>query len=292
MKFSAIRGTRSQHSVKEMCRILQVSRSGYYAWKVRSPSPRRVETAYLRHRILQLYTEHRGAVGSPMLTADLRAEPAFTHISRQRVARHMRYLGLRCRTSRRFVVTTDSRHTEPVAPNLLNRAFSVAVPDTVWVTDITYLKVGQKWNYLTVFIDLFSRMVVGWDLSGSLERYSVIKAFHKALKNRRPGPGLMVHSDRGIQFASCDFRMELKRHGCIQSMSRKGNCWDNAVAESFFHTLKGQCIMQQKFPTAQGAELALFQYIEIYYNRRRRHASDGWMAPAGFEHCFALKKLA
>ena len=291
MKFSAIRGTRSQHSVKEMCRILQVSRSGYYAWKVRSPSPRRVETAYLRHRILQLYTEHRGAVGSPMLTADLRAEPAFTHISRQRVARHMRCLGLRCRTSRRFVVTTDSRHTEPVAPNLLNRAFSGAVPDTVWVTDITYLKVGQKWNYLTVFIDLFSRMVVGWDLSGSLERYSVIKAFHKALKNRRPGPGLMVHSDRGHPVCQLRFpdraetswlHPEHEPQRKLLGQRRRG----------ILFPYSRQCIRQQKFPTAQDAELALFQYIEIYYNRRRRHASDGWMAPAEFERCFALKKLA
>jgi putative transposase len=174
----------------------------------------------------------------------------------------------------------------------LNREFAVCAPNTVWVTDITYLKVGRKWHYLTVFIDLFSRIVVGWDLSDSLERHSAIRAFHKAIVRRRPAPGLMVHSDRGIQFASSDFRAELNRYGCIQSMSRKGNCWDNAVAESFFHTLKTQFIRHQLFSDRLEAELALFQYIEAYYNRRRRHSSNGWMSPAEFEKHLVMKDVA
>lgn len=292
MKFCFIRDHRSQFSVKRMCHALKVSKSGFYGWIGRRPSRRAAETTRLRQRIHQLYEEHSGCVGSPMITADLRAETEFRHVSRQRVARHMQQLGLRCQTSRRFVVTTDSKHAEPIAPNLLNRKFTVSAPNIAWVTDITYLKVGRKWHYLTVFIDLFSRIIVGWDLSDSLERHSVIKAFHKSLARRKPSPGLLVHSDRGIQFASYDFRAELKRHGCVQSMSRKGNCWDNAVAESFFHTLKTQFIRHRRFSDRLEAEMALFQYIEAYYNRRRRHSSNGWMSPAEFEQLQIIKDVA
>jgi putative transposase len=167
--------------------------------------------------------------GSPIITADLREDPEFSRVSRNRVARHMRDMGLKCRTVKKFVVTTDSKHNEPVAPNLLDRQFTVPTPDTAWVSDITYLKVGRKWYYLTVFIDLFSRIIVGWDLSASLERYSAIHALNKAILRRRPGRGLMVHSDRGVQYASKDFRAVLQKHGFVQSMSRKGNCWDNGV---------------------------------------------------------------
>lgn len=227
-----------------------------------------------------------------MITADLRAEQQFQNVSRPRVARHMRKMGLRCRTTKKFVVTTDSNHKEPVAANLLNREFSVSESNKAWVTDITYLKVGRKWHYLTVFIDLFSRIVVGWDLSNSLERHSVLKAFQKAVALRRPAPGLLVHSDRGIQYASKDFREILEQNGCIQSMSRKGNCWDNAVAESFFHTLKTQFIRHHKFSTQDEAELAIFQYIEAYYNRRRRHSSNGWMSPSEYENRQALRRVA
>lgn len=292
MRFCFIRDHRSHFSVKRMCRTLKVSKSGYYAWVNRRPSRRTAETTRLRSRIFQLYEEHSGCAGSPMITADLRAETEFRRVSRQRVARHMRQLGLRCQTSRRFVVTTDSKHAEPIAPNRLNRQFTVSFPNTAWVTDITYLKVGRKWNYLTVFIDLFSRIVVGWDLSDSLERHSAIRAFRKAFARRRPPHGLLIHSDRGIQFASHDFRSELRRHGCVQSMSRKGNCWDNAVAESFFHTLKTQFVRHRRFSNSLEAELALFQYIEAYYNRRRKHSSNGWISPAEFEKQLVMKEVA
>lgn len=180
-------------------------------------------------------------------------------------------------------MTTNSKHDEPVADNILNRQFSVAAPNTVWVSDITYLKAGGKWHYLAVFIDLFSRIVVGWDLSDSLDRHSMMYAFNKALWRRRPGAGLLVHSDRGVQYASADFRLLLEKTGCIQSMSRKGNCWDNAVAESFFHTLKTQLTHHERFRDKNEAELALFNYIEAYYNRRRRHSSRGYRTPAEFE---------
>lgn len=196
--------------------------------------------------------------GSPLISADLRSEPGFATVSKNRVARHMKEMGLKCRTLKKFVATTDSRHAEPVSPNLLNREFSVDSLNKVWVSDITYLKVGQKWHYLTVFIDLFSQIVVGWDLTESLDRRSMLYAFRKALWRRRPEKGLLVHSDRGVQYASGDFRKLLKEHHCVQSMSRKGNCWDNAVAESFFHTLKTQLIYHVRFKERREAEQALF----------------------------------
>ena len=181
----------------------------------------------------------------------------------------MREMGLKCKTIKKYVVTTDSKHNEPVARNLLNREFDVKMPNTVWVSDITYLKIGHQWCYLTVFIDLFSRSIVGWDLSGSLERFSVIRALKKAIMRRRPVKGLIIHSDRGVQYASQDFKKVLKTHGFIQSMSRKGNCWDNAVAESFFHTLKTQLIYHIRLYNFREAEQILFKYIETYYNLKK-----------------------
>jgi putative transposase len=221
--------------------------------------------------------------GSPMITADLRSESEFSKVSRNRVARHMQAMELKCRTTRKFVVTTDSRHNEPVAPNILDRQFSPESPNTAWVSDITYVKVGSNWNYLTVFIDLYSRLVVGWDLSESLERHSVMHAFQKALWRRRPSSGLLIHSDRGVQYASADFRNLLKKNQFVQSMSRKGNCWDNAVAESFFHTLKTQLVYHNRFLNKADAQQALFNYIEVYYNRRRRHSTNGYKSPASYE---------
>ncbi len=192
-------------------------------------------------------------------------------------------MGFQCKTVRKFVVTTDSFHKETAAPNLLNRPFSVSRPNAVLATDITCIKVGRKWFYLTVFIGLFSRIVVRWDLSDSLERSSVIRAFNKAFLRRRPAKGLMVHSDQGVQSVRREFREQLAKHGCIQSMSRRGNCWDNAVVESFFLTLKTQMVYLRIFSDKHEAEIALFQYIKAYYNHRRRHSSNGLKSPAEFE---------
>lgn len=275
-----------------MCRTLGISTSGFYDWLYKPLSLRGQKTVLLRTRISELYKEHKGCAGSPTITADLRSEVYFANISRPRVARHMKNMGLRCRSVKKFVVTTDSKHDKPIAPNLLDRQFTVDAKNSVWVSDITYLKVGTKWNYLSVFIDLYSRAVVGWDLSDSLGRSSLLKAFSKAVQNRKPPQGLMVHSDRGVQYASDDFRKALQKNKCIQSMSRKGNCWDNAVAESFFHTLKGQCVRQQKFNDIEEANLILFDYIEIYYNRRRRHSTNGWLSPADFEEINILQLVA
>jgi putative transposase len=174
---------------------------------------------------------------------------------------------------------------------LLNRKFTVNFPNKTWVSDITYLKIGSKWQYLTVFIDLYSRIVVGWDLSSALYRHSSIKAFKKALMQRWPSKELLVHSDKGVQYASNDFRDILKKHDCVQSMNRKGNCWDNAVAESFFHTLKTKLVYHEQFFTVKQAEQTLFNYIEIYYNRRRRHSTNNYKSPATFEEHWSKCKI-
>ncbi len=276
-----------------MCQVLEISMSGFYQWRNRTPSARSQQNDRLKQCIFKLFSEHNGMAGSPMITADLHDDPDFCNVSENRVAGLMRKMGLKCKTLKKWVVTTNSNHNEPVAPNLLNRKFDVKMPNTVWVSDITYLKVGRQWYYLTVFIDLFSRSIVGWDLSGSLERHSVIRALKKAIMRRRPERGLMIHSDRGVQYASQDFKKVLKTHGFIQSMSRKGNCWDNAVAESFFHTLKTQLIYHIRLYNFREAEKILFKYIEIYYNQRRKHSTNGWKTPA---HCeqewYNLKKMA
>jgi len=293
MKYQFIENHRSMFTVKKMCQVLKISVSAHRHWKIKEPSTQQIRRERIKKRIFELYVEHNGMAGSPMITADLNDEPEFFNVSPNTVARLMREMNLKCKTVKKFVATTDSKHKEPVSPNLLNREFDVKEPNTVWVSDITYLRIGRKWHYLSVFMDLFSRSVVGWDLSDSLERYSVIKALNKAVMRRRPGKGLMVHSDRGIQYASKDFKERLTKHGFVQSMSRKGNCWDNAVAESFFHTLKTQLIHHTRFSSVEETERILFKYIEVYYNQSSKHSANGWKASA---HCepawYALKKLA
>jgi len=283
VRYKFVNNNRSLFTVKKMCQVLFISLSGFYRWTHKPFSTRQRENERLKNRIKELFDEHNGMVGSPMITADLHDEPEFSRVSRKRVARLMKTMGLRCRTLKKFVVTTNSNHKEPVAPNLLNREFDVDSPNTVWASDITYLKIGRKWHYLTVFMDLFSRQIVGWDLSDSLERHSVVRALTKAILRRRPGQGLLVHSDRGVQYASTDFRKSLNKHGFIQSMSRRGDCWDNAVVESFFHTLKTQLIYHVRFQNIVEAERILFNYIEAYYNRRRKHSANGYKSLAHFE---------
>lgn len=292
MRYHFIQENHDSFPVVKMCHVLSCTPSGYYRW-LKAPKSRRSQSnEWLMQRIKGLYKEHRGMAGSPMITADLRSEPEFSKVGKNRVARLMREEGLRCKTVKKFVPTTDSRHTEPVVENLLNREFSVSSPNRVWVGDITYIKIGRKWYYLSIFIDLFSRIVVGWDLSDSLERFSTMRALNKAIMRRRPDRGLLIHSDRGIQYASRDFRDQLTEEGFIQSMSRKGNCWDNAVAESFFHTLKTQLIHHVSFKDSQEAEQRLFNYIEIYYNRRRRHSTNNYKSPVSFEEEWVEYKKA
>jgi putative transposase len=268
-----------------MCRVFEVSRSGYYAWRKRPWGKRAMEEFRIKLRIRVLFAESKERAGSPKIAKDLRKE-SWT-VSTRRVKRLMREDGLCPRIRKKFRVTTDSKHDYPVAPNILDRQFTVSKPDVAWVSDITYLKVANRWMYLVVFIDLFSRMIVGWELSDTLHHGFVLNAFYKAFWRRKPGKGLLVHSDRGVQYACDAFRNVLKDYSCIQSMSRKGNCWDNAVAESFFHVLKSE--LGETFISKDHTYQELFQYIEIDYNRKRTHSTLGYFSPAQFE---AMKKYA
>jgi len=293
MKYQFININRSLFPVKKMCLALDICESGYYRWLKKEPSPAKIKREQLKKLILKLYSEHNGMAGSPMITADLKEYPEFSNVSVNTVASLMKKIGIRCKTIKKFVVTTDSNHKKTASPNLLARKFKVSAPNQVWVSDITYLKIKNKWYYLSLFIDLYSRLIVSWDLSDSLKSDSVVKAFKKAIFLRSPDKDLMVHSDQGVQYASDDFRNVIKKYGFSQSMSRRGNCWDNAVAESFFHTLKTQLTHHVEFKTHDEAEINLFKYIEAYYNRRRKHSTNQWKTPAQYEmEWYQFKKVA
>lgn len=264
-----------------MCQTFQVSRSGFYQWLPQRPSRRAVATRQLDVAIQEIYQTHQGRVGSPKITIELQERGLAC--SRPRVARRMRQLGLKARTRRRFRVTTDSRHQYPVAANLLQREFSQSRPNQVWVSDITYIGTREGWLYLSVFIDLYSRRVVGWCCSPTLGHEMVVQARQRAIGQRHPTQGLMIHSDRGVQYACTGFRKRLKKYKFKQSMSRKGNCWDNAVAESFFKTLKTELVYLRTFNTRAQAQREILEYIEGYYNRQRRHATLNYQTPVAFE---------
>ena len=264
-----------------LCRVLKVSRSGYYAWHQRPAAKRTRQTSASRWRWRRSTPQSRGRYGSPRVHAELRERGQ--RIARKRVARLMRAAGLRGRERRRFRCTTDSRHGMAIKGNLLARRFAVAAPNTGWVTDITYLWTLEGWLYLAVILDLFSRRVIGWALSERLERGLALDALAMALKRRQPSSGLLHHSYRGSQYASHEYQQLLARYGILSSMSRSGNCWDNAVAESFFATLKLELAYQTRWGTRAEARSAVFEYIELFYNRQRRHSALGYLCPSEFE---------
>ena len=264
-----------------MCRVLSVSRNGYYRWRKRPESRRAVENKRLDVHIKAIYKKHKGRCGSPKITQELN-DNGF-QVSKNRVARRMKEAGLRSIVRRKYRPTTDSKHSYPVAANLLQRDFTASASNTVWVSDITYIATKNGWLYLTVFLDLFSRMVVGWALSSSLGSQMVQTALHRAIQRRRPAAGLIIHSDRGVQYACKDFRKELGKHRFVQSMSRKGNCWDNAVAESFFGVLKTELVYHTKYEGHQDTLHSIFEYIEVFYNRERRHSTIGYLTPVEYE---------
>jgi len=272
----------STFPVMKMAAVLQVSASGYYRWQKRKPAKRREETQRLDIEICNIYRSNKGRCGSPKITRELR-EGRHWLVGHNRVAGRMRAMGLRSIVRRKYRVTTNSKHSFPIAENLLNRQFDVNAPNKVWASDITYIQMGKCWLYLAVFIDLFSRTIVGWSLSESLDHSFVIQALWRAVLRRRPPKGLMIHSDRGIQYCCEGFRRAVAQFGFIQSMSRKGNCWDNAVAESFFHLLKTELIYPENLKTKEEIEKAVFEYIEIYFNRQRRHSSIEYKTPEEFE---------
>jgi len=259
------------------CHLLGVSRSGYYAWKQRPVSAKQQEYQDLSRLYWQ---RHEARVGAPSLVHDMR-ELGYD-LSERTVGRRLRVMGLQSKAARRYKATTDSQHAFAVAPNLLNRQFTVSKPNQVFVTDITYIRTQEGWLYLCVMIDLFHRGVVAWQTSERINRHLVCDALNYAMAKQGYPQGVMVHSDRGSQYASHEFKGALRQHRAIQSMSRKGNCWDNAVAESFFHTLKAHIVHDSVFKTRKEANAALFEYIETYYNRVRRHSANGWLSPNAF----------
>ena len=266
-----------------MCRVLGVSVSAYYEWESEQVSAHERRDGELSELIRALFVEFHGRYGTPRIQDELaqRGVP----VSRKRVARLMRESGLRAKSRRKFKATTDSNHALPVAPNLLEQRFQVERPNTAWVSDITYLRTRQGWMYLAVIVDLFSRKVVGWSLRERMSAELVCEALDAAVQQRCPPPGLVFHSDRGSQYASRAFRRRLWRYRMRQSMSRKGNCWDNAVAESFFATLKKELVRDCVFTTRTAARNAVFEYIEIFYNRRRAHSLLNYETPTAFEAC-------
>lgn len=281
MKYWFIESHRSEHRVEKMCRVLKVSRSGYYAFRGRGKSMRQLDNERILAAIREAHKESRKIYGSPRITDSLR--DGGIRCSENRVARLMRANGIAAKMKRKFKATTDSTHNLPVAKNLLNRQFKVDKPNRVWVSDITYIWTTEGWLYLAVVLDLFSRQIVGWAMSDRITQDIVMNAFSQALWRRKPKAGLMFHSDRGSQYAAGGFRNLLTGRGFIQSMSRKGNCYDNAVAESFFHTLKTEVIYHEKYLTRNQARQSIFEYIEMFYNRKRKHSTLGYRSPWEFE---------
>lgn len=265
-----------------LCDMLQVSRSGYYAWCHRPASERQQRRAELLEQIRQVHQDSHQTYGSPRIAAQLQEQQVA--VCRNTVARYMKQEQLQASSPRRFVPrTTDSGHGHPVAPNRLDRDFEASAPNQKWVCDLTYLWTEQGWLYLSVVIDLFSRKVVGWSMSDDLKAEGAAAALEMAIGRRKPRAGLLHHSDRGVQYACGLYRELLVEHGVECSMSRPGNCYDNAVAESFFGTLKTELVHREHYRTRDEARSSVFQWIECWYNRRRRHSSLGYLSPEAFE---------
>jgi transposase InsO family protein len=282
VRFAFIRDHIRQFPVDLMCQVLEVSRSGYYAWRHRAPSRCAERQTNLVEQIRDAYAASRCNYGSPRVTVELAARGVAC--SRNTVAKLMRKHGIRSRTKRRFVVrTTDSRHGHPVAENRLNRQFARPLPNQAWAADITYIPTQEGWLYLAVVIDLCSRKVIGWSTADHLRAELVCKALEMAITHRKPSGQVLHHSDRGVQYACDEYQQLLSRHGMLPSMSRTGNCYDNAVVESFFGKLKTELIHHTTYAKRAEAHLALFDHIEIYYNRQRRHSTLGYKTPAEFE---------
>jgi len=284
VRYACIARHKGEHDVRLMCAMLDVSPSGYYASRKRSPCVRAIADERLLLNVRIAHEKSGGTYGAPRVQRELKAEGI--HVGTKRVARVMRQDGLRGRAPRRRrVVTTDSAHPHPLAPNRLARRFDVngIGLNQVWVSDITYVPTQQGWVYLATVLDLASRRVVGWAMRDTLDAELTISALEMAIAMRRPAPGLLHHSDRGSQYACEEYRAVLEAHGMIASMSRKGNCWDNAVAESFFATLELELILNHRWATRDAARRAIFRYIETWYNRERRHSTLDYVSPAAYE---------
>jgi putative transposase len=290
MRYRFIAVEKAGYPVTVLCRVLRLSTSGFYVWLNRPPSKQATATAILQAAIKVAFDDSRCTYGSPRVHAELVAHG--WKVSKTRVEREMRKLGLLARRPKKFRVTTDSTHTKPVAENALDRKFEASQPNQVWTTDITYVWTREGWLYLSVIIDLFSRRVVGWATANHMRTSLVLNALHMALGRRLPDAGLLHHSDRGTQYASTLYRDALAKLDIVCSMSRKGNCWDNAVSESFFSTIKHELIHRHDWGSRAAASLAIAEYIECFYNTRRRHSYLGFRSPAEHERIYASPPIA
>jgi transposase InsO family protein len=290
VKFAFISAEKVAFPVSALCRLLAVSQSGYYAAVGRPRSAHARRDHDLAEKVAEAHLASRRRYGSPRVHAELRASGE--RVARKRVARIMREKHLVARSRRRFQTTTDSKHAFPIAPNLLARDFTAKGPDEAWVTDITFLWTAQGWLYLAAIIDLFSRRVVGWATSQNVDRHLALAALDLALTRRRPNAGLVHHSDRGSTYASGDYRKALKARGIECSMSRKGDCWDNAVAESFFASLKREMDGIDDLQSRAAATISIGQYIDGFYNLQRRHSTINYTSPIEFELIHSVRKAA
>ena len=281
MKYAFIESHQDTFVVTRMCDMMDVSQSAYYDWLKRPDSARSLEDRRLGEKVKKFHEKSREIYGARRIRQDLEEDDEL--ISRTRVGRLMKLQGLESKVKRKFKATTNSNHGRPVAPNLLDREFQVDQLDTAYAGDITYILTDEGWLYLAVLLDLCSRAVVGWAMSERITAELVNDALMMAIWKRKPPKGLMVHSDRGSQYASDLYQKTIKDRGFICSMSRKGNCWDNAPSESFFHTLKTELIHHKRYRTRQEAKQEIFEYIEVFYNRQRRHSTIGYQTPLGYE---------
>ena len=269
---------------------MQVSRSGYYNWRKGVRSSRQKENEKLIPIVRAAHKESKGTYGARRIAIEVEAHGS--SCGRFKAGTLMKLAGVTAKQKKKFKATTDSKHNLPVAPNLLNRQFEVKEPDQVYVSDITYIWTSEGWLYLAVILDLFSRQIVGWSLNNRMTRKLIMDALRMAIWRRRPAPGLIFHSDRGSQYCSKDFQEMLKTHKMKSSMSRKGDCWDNAVAESFFGSLKTERVFFTNYKTRQEARRDIVDYIEMFYNSKRRHSYLGYLSPKVFEEMWLLKKAA
>jgi len=281
LTFRFIADHRGDCPVAWACDALEVSESGYHARASRPGGPTEQRRQELVGAIEVIHAEVKGRYGSPRMTAELNARGH--DCSENTVAKLMRQHGIRAKAPRRFVRTTDSRHGLPVAENLLDREFDPAEPNAAWAADITYIPTADGWLYLAVVEDLFSRMIVGWSMDGTMTSRLVVDALDMAVRKRLPGEGLVAHSDRGSQYASDHYRRLLGRHGITCSMNRVAQCWDNAPVESFFATLKRELVHDERYTTREQARASIFEYLEVFYNRVRRHSSLGFLSPVEYE---------
>jgi transposase InsO family protein len=290
VRFEFIRAEKANYPVRLLCSTLDVSRSGYYAWRDRPASQRARADAQLAAHVVAVHNRSRKAYGSPRVHAELRARGV--RVGRKRVERVMRENGIVARRKRRFRRTTDSKHSQPIAPNLLARQFETTAPNQVWVTDVTAIWTQQGWSYLAAILDLFSRRVVGWSMSESNDTELALDTLYAGMRERKPRSGLLHHSDRGSPYASDDYRAVLAQRGIVASMSRKGDCWDNAVAESFFATLRAELVDHEQYTTRAEAKSSIGDYIDNFYNVERRHSHLAYINPIEFELRFQLTEEA